>query len=133
MIQKLKSMLEYCKLNSIILQASKCFFLVINGSLEDQKSLQIASEDPITYQKHLEILGSHISGTVKIDLDLHFKKRFKNVIKYFNYVRANRIAPVCVKLKVLIAFVASTLLYNCEAFGPHLPRGINEMYLKLMS
>ena len=45
----------------------------------------------------------------------------------------NRIPLVCVKLKVLSAFVASTLLYNCEAFGPHLPRGINEMYLKLMS
>ena len=65
-------------------------------------------------------------------MDLHFKKRFKNVIKYFNYVRANRIAPVCVKLKVLSACVASTLLYNCQAFGPHLPHGMNEMYLKMI-
>ena len=132
MIRKLTSMLEYCKLNSVILQASKCFFLVINGSLEDQKSLQIASEDPITHQNHLEILGSHISGVVKIDLELHFKKRFKNVIKYFNYIRANRIAPVCVKLKVLKSCVASTLLYNCQAFGPNLPAGMNEMYLKMI-
>ena len=132
MIRKCTSMLEYCKLNSIILQASKCFFIVINGSVEDKESLQIGAEDPITNQDHLEILGSHISGCVNRDLELHFKKRFKNVIKYFNYINANRIAPVAVKLKVLKSCVMSTLLYNCETWGPHIPDGLNEMYMKML-
>ena len=132
MAQKCFSMLEYCKLNNIILQLSKCFFIVINGSAEDRTSLELSSHSPITYQDHLEILGSHISGNVKKDLELHFKKRFKNVIKYFNYIRTNRIAPVAVKLKVLKSCVMSTLLYNCETWGPNIPDGVEEMYFKML-
>ena len=54
----------------------------------------------------------------------------KHVIKYFNYINANRIAPVAVKLKVLKSCVMSTLLYNCETWGPHIPDGLDEMYIK---
>ena len=132
MIKKLKAMLSYCHKNSIILQPSKCFFTVINGLVSDQASLELSPEDSITYAEYLEILGSHISGCIKTDLALHFKKRFKNIIKFFNYIRENVIAPASVKLKVLKACVMSTLLYNCEAFGPHIPEGLDEMYYKML-
>ena len=116
----------------IILQPTKCFFTVINGSIADQASLQITPEDSITYADYLEILGSHISGSIKKDLLLHFQKRFKNIIKYFNYIRVNVVAPAVVKLKVLKACVMSALLYNCEAFGPYIPEGLEEMYHKML-
>ena len=132
MIRKLQAMLSYCQTNSTILQPVKCFFTVINGSLSDQESLQINPEDSITYAEYLEILGSHISGNIKKDLSLHFQKRFKNIIKYFNYIRENTLAPAAVKLKVLKACVMSTLLYNCEAFGPFVPEGLEEMYHKML-
>ena len=127
MIQKIEHVLEYCDLNSIILQASKCWFTVINGISEDKESLQIVNMEPIKFAEHLEILGSHISSSLKRDLELHFDKRFKNVIKYFNYIKANRLAPVSVKLKVMRSCVMSTLLYNCEAFGPILPDGLEDV------
>ena len=98
----------------------------------DQASLQITPEDSITYAEYLEILGSHISGSIKKDLLLHFQKRFKNIIKYFNYIKANKLAPAVVKLKVLKACVMSALLYNCEAFGPYIPEGLEEMYHKML-
>ena len=132
MISKLHAMLTYCRKNSIVLQPIKCFFTVINGSVEDQESLQLSPEDTITYAEYLEILGSHISGNIIKDLALHFKKRFNNIIKFFNYLRENRIAPVVVKLKVLKACVMSALLYNCEAFGPHIPEGMEEMYHRMI-
>ena len=67
-----------------------------------------------------------------LDLQLHFKKRFKNVIKYFNYIKMNKIAPISVKLKVLKSCVVTTLLYNCEAFGYGIPDGLEEIYFKML-
>ena len=62
----------------------------------------------------------------------HMKKRYKNVIKYFNYLKDNKYAPLHIKLKVLQACVISTLLYGCEAFGSNIPDGLEEVYLKLI-
>ena len=132
MVSKINAMLDYCKVNSIVLQPSKCYFTVINGSADDKLQLQIPHHDPIEYRDHLEILGSHISGSLKTDLSLHFKKRFKNVIKFFNYVRSNQIDPVSVKLKTLRACVMSALLYNCETFGPQIPEGLEQVYYKMI-
>jgi hypothetical protein len=132
MIQKLKALLVYCKMNSIILQATKCWFTVINGSEEDKHPLQISESESVKYAEYLEILGSHISDKLKNDLQLHFQKRFKNVIKYFNYIRMNKLAPFSVKLKVLKSCVVHTLLYNCEAFGPSTPDGLEEVYFRML-
>jgi hypothetical protein len=131
MIEKLKTILEYCKINSIVLQASKCFFTVLNPTTADKQPIVITTHDPVEFRDHLEILGSHISHSLKYDLELHFKKRFKNAIKFFNYVRENRIAPVSVKLKVLKACVMA-LLHNCEAFGPKIPEGLEQIYYKMI-
>ena len=73
MIRKIDVMLKYCEANSIVLQPSKCCFTVVNGSSDDKKQLEILEHDPIEYHNHLEILGSHISDSLKIDLSLHFK------------------------------------------------------------
>ena len=132
MIQKLKALLIFCNKNSIILQVTKCWFAVINGSEEDKHPLQISENETVKYAEFLEILGSHISDQLKNDLQRHFKKRFKNVIKYFNYIRMNKEAPLSVKLKVLKSCVVTTLLYNCEAFGPCLPDGLEEVYFRML-
>ena len=92
----------------------------------------VTENDSIDFRDHLEILGSHISGNLKYDLELHLKKRFKNVIKFFNYVRSNKLAPVSVKLKVLKSCVMSALLYNCEAFGQKIPEGLDQLYYKMI-
>ena len=133
MIEKLKGLLVYCKMNSIILQATKCWFTVINGSEDDKQPLQISEDESVKFAEFLEILGSHVSAELKLnDLKRHFDKRFKNVIKYFNYIRMNKLAPLSVKLKVLKSCVVTTLLYNCEAFGPSLPDGLEEVYFRML-
>ena len=75
MIRKLNSVLTYCKLNSIVLQASKCYFTVVNASPDDTVRLQINKQDSVEYKDHLEILGSHISRCLEKDLSLHFHDR----------------------------------------------------------
>ena len=60
------------------------------------------------------------------------KYRFKNCIKYFNFIRSNRYAPIAVKLNVLCSCVTMALLHGCEAFGPELPKGLEVLYHKLI-
>ena len=60
------------------------------------------------------------------------KKRFKSVIKFFNFCKENRLAPISVKLNALRACVESSLLYNCETFGPKIPKNLESTYHKLI-
>ena len=88
----------------------------------------------LPYSNNVIILGSPLtdSGDLRKDLDQHLQLRFKNCIKFFNFIRTNRIAPAVVKLKVLSSCVLSTLLYNCETFGPELPKHLDKLYIKLI-
>ena len=133
MLAKVRSMLQYCKINLIQLQLSKCMFIVINGTPEDRKEIEL-DVGKISCSGQLMILGSPISATGKLteDLKLHLETRFQNCIKFFNFIRSNKLAPISVKLKVLTACVTSTLLYNCEAFGNDLPKGLESLYFKLI-
>ena len=44
----------------------------------------------------------------------------------------NKLAPVSVKLKVLKSCVMTTLLYNCESFGPEIPEGLEQVYFRML-
>ena len=112
-IDKLKSMLDYCKLNHIICQFSKCEFMVVNGKNGDDEPLPFGSEW-LRNVGHILLLGSHLTSiaSVKEELALHMSKRYKSVIKFYNFLRSNSIAPLKVKLKVLRSWVLSSLLYK---------------------
>ena len=131
--QKFRSMLAYCRLNHISLQVSKCKFIVINGDESDFEPLVFEGER-IENVPFLPLLGSHLSQTGKLedDLDLHVSKRYIAVHKFFNFIRANKLAPIPVKLKVLEACVASSLLHNCEAFGSKVPKQLETIYFSLI-
>ena len=133
LIRKLHSMLQYCNLNAIKLQLSKCRFIVINGTDDDKQVIELEVGD-ISSATDVLILGSPLSesGLLKDDLKLHMDIRFKNCIKFFNWIRNNKLAPIAIKLKVLTACVTSTLLYNCETWGSMLPAGIEALYSKLI-
>ena len=133
LIRKLNSMSQYCKLNEIKLQLSKCKFMVINGSATDKQVIRLTLGD-ISPSPDVLILGSPLSesGLLKDDLRMHIDMRFKHCIKFFNFVRNNKLAPLAIKLKVLTACVTSTLLYNCETFGHLLPAGLETLYFKLI-
>ena len=101
-VSKLKSMLSYCDLNRIIPQFSKCEFLVVNGTEEDRAPLPFGN----TFLKcvdYITLLGSHLTSIASLveEACLHMKKRFISVIKYYNFLRTNRSAPLKVKTKVL--------------------------------
>ena len=129
----LKSMLKYCDINKIIPQFTKCEFLVVNGTEDDRSSLPFGS-NYLENVDHLLLLGSHLSHNASLVDEgvLHMKKRYPGVIKYYNFLRSNKSAPVKVKRKVLKSCVMTSLLHNCEAFGFEIPKDLESTYMKLM-
>ena len=107
-IEKLRSMSTYCGLNKIIPQFTKCEFLVANGTEDDRKPLPFddASLDCVEY---ITLLGSHLTHNASLanEGELHMKKRYSSVIKYYNFLRSNRSALTKVKVKVLKSCVMS--------------------------
>ena len=103
-IAKLKTLLAYCNRKKIILQYTKCIFTVINGEESDRVRLPFG-ETTISSNDHIELLGSYINetGSVKIDLDRHYVKRYPSSIRYNKFLKSNALAPLPIKLKVLKA------------------------------
>ena len=132
-ISKLKSLLQYCSLNKIIPQYSKCEFIVVNGNASDTEALPLGDR-LLSSVGHLDLLGSHLSASGKLadDLKLHMTVRYKSCIKYYNFLRANILAPMVVKLTVLKACVVNGLCYNCEAFGNRVPEGLEKLFDKML-
>ena len=132
-IAKLKSLLFYCKLNKILLQYSKCVFIVINGDEADKDKLPFG-DTFINNGDHIGLLGSHLdqNADIKQDLARHCLKRYPSCIKFYNFLKSNQLAPLKIKIKVLEACVSSSLLHNCETFGNCHPVNIERMYMKLM-
>ena len=132
-IRKLRSLLNFCNLNAIIPQYTKCEFTVINGDEGDIESITFGDR-LLKYVRYITLLGSHLTGkgTLKEDLKLHMEVRYKSCIKYFNFLKANLLAPLSVKIKVLKGCVVNSLLYNSETFGSEIPPDTEKQYIKLL-
>ena len=132
-IAKLKSMLEYCNLNRIIPQYTKCEFVVVNGNDDDRSPLPFG-ENVLGNVDNTVLLGSHLTSDVSLkeEMKLHMNLRYKSVIKFYNFIRSNRMAPLKVKLKVLKSCVVTGLLHNCEAFGDCVPKDLETTYTKML-
>ena len=132
-IAKVNSLCKYCQSNFIVPQKTKCKFSTINGTPSDNEPLPFG-DTVLKNVDHLEILGSHIaeSGSLNDDLELHMKKRFSSCIKFYNFCKENKAAPLSVRIKTLKACVMSSLLYNCETFGHKLPKNLEAVYHQMI-
>ena len=130
---KLNSLMHYCRINHLVLQPTKCKFIVINGEEHDKCSLKVNSMT-VENTEAVIILGSPLnqSGNIRDDISSHVSKRFPSCIKFYNFVRSNKLAQIAIKLKVLESCVMSSLLYNCETFGNCIPRNLEALYIKLI-
>ena len=132
-INKLRSMLVYCGINYIIPQYSKCEFIVVNGNESDRMPL-LFGDNPLNNVNNIVLLGSHLtsSASLKEEMTLHMQKRYKSVIKFYNFIRSNKVAPLHIKMKVLKSCVVSSLLHNCETFGNYIIKDLESAYTKLL-
>ena len=98
---KLKHLLSYCKINSINLEATKSHFICVNGTDADRVPLPTTGGD-IKNSSHIDLLGSHLSesGSVAADLQLHYDARFTTCIKFYNFLKTNKVAPLFIILNL---------------------------------
>ena len=94
LVKKIQILISYCKMNDIVIQQSKCKFIVINGNQEDKEAIPFVLGSNIEVNENLDILGAFISEDMTESNNKHMKKRYKNVIKYFNYLKDNKYAPL---------------------------------------
>ena len=132
-VSKLRTLLQYCNINCIVPQYTKCEFMVINGNKKDKEPMEFGNRF-INNTDSITLLGSHLSqsGNLMDDLNSDFCNRFRSCIKYFNFLRSNRRAPLSVKLEVLKACVVSSVLHNCEGFGYKIPKDLETQYYKMI-
>ena len=133
MRSKIKTLVSYCNTNKISLEFSKCEFMVVNGEAVDKAEI-VLEYGKIKNVEFISLLGSQIGclGILNHDLNLHMRKRFCAVNKFYNFLGSNKLAPIPVKLKILEACVCSALLHNCETFGSKIPDDLEKVYLSLI-
>ena len=121
MVRKMRSMQQYCNLNSIIPQYTKCEFIVINGNTAEIEPLPFGDK-LLNNVSYIALLGSHLSskGTLAEELKIHVQTRCVSC----NFLRANKLAPPSVKI--------NSLLFNCETFGDMVPNELEKTYNKLL-
>ena len=119
-------------MNHIIPQYSKCEVVVVNGKEIDRTPLPFG-DNFLKNVDYITLLGSHLTNDASMrEMKLHVEKRYKSVIKVYNFIRSNKGAPLQVKIKVLKSCVISSLLQNCETFGSYIPKELESTYLKLL-
>ena len=90
-------------------QYTKCEFIGINGNAADVEPLPFGGKllNNISY---ITLLGSHLSskGSLPEELKIHMQTRYVSCIKYYNFLRDNKLVPLSVKIKVLKACVVNS-------------------------
>ncbi len=116
LIQKFRKLCEYCRVNNIKLQLSKCGFLAI---FSEEKEPIIFDDDVVKNLNESIYLGSTITdnGNVSMDIKAELKQRQKRLNKFSAFLTQNRNAPLKVKEKVLESCIVSAVINNCETWG----------------
>lgn len=131
LIEKFRKLCEYCKINNIKLQLSKCGFLAINS---DEKGPIRFDNDVIKNLDESLYLGSIItdSGNVSMDVKAEVKRKERRLNRFYAYLTQNRNAPLKVKEKVLESCILSAVIYNCETWGDAQLDGLEKKYRRAL-
>ena len=119
-IKKCNETVAFFNVHKLNLNLAKSCYLVINPSNTDNRRNLVLDSGVLKYRKKIEYLGVIISDSASIKEDvksfIHVKR--PNIsVKFSNFCKTNRNAPLDVKLKVLDTCVASALMYGSETWG----------------
>ena len=119
-IHKCNEVLNFFDVNLLNLNLGKSGFLIINPKEGDRKSNINLNTGLLKYKPNFEYLGVIVSdsGVLKCDVISYIDHKRANVtVKFTNFYKTNRNAPLHVKLDVLDKCVTSALMYGCETWG----------------
>ena len=106
--------------NKSNLNIDKSCFLIINPKSEDRRSSIILNSGVLKYKPKFDYLGVIVSdsGLLKEDVKSFVVRKNGNVsVKFTNFCKTNKNAPLHVKLDVLDKCARASLIYACETWG----------------
>lgn len=130
-VHKCNHMMNYFEINKLRLNLGKSSYMILNPQRNDIKSSIPLNGGILKYKSSNKYLGILISdsGIIKNDVTSFVHDKIGDVlIKYKNFCKSNRNAPLFVKLKVLKTCVTSSLLYACETWSSCLPNIVETSY-----
>ena len=120
-IHKCNQTIAFFTENKLRLNMGKSCYLIINSnSTVHTRSNIILESGLLKYKNSFKYLGVIISdcGSVKQDVKSIIDRKRSNVsIKFTNFCKVNRNAPLDVKLKVLDICVVTSIIYASETWG----------------
>ena len=102
------------------LNIDKSCFLIIDPKAGDRKSCIILNSGVLKYKSRFDYLGVIVSdtGTLSVDVKSFIECKSGNVtVKFTNFCRVNKNAPLHVKLDILDTCAKASLIYGCETWG----------------
>ena len=120
LIHKCNELVTFLDENHLNLNIGKSGYLIINPKTCDIKSNIILNSGVLKYNASFEYLGVFVSdtGSLKQDVKKYIGHKRSNVsIKYTNFCKTNKNAPLYAKLEVLDKCVTSAIIYGCETWG----------------
>lgn len=120
-IKKWEAAVQFFNDSKLNLNIGKSGYLIINASKDiHEKTNIVLNSGVLKYCSSLEYLGVIISdsGSIKSDVKSFIDLKRSNIsIKFGNFCRVNRNAPLSAKLTVLDTCVSSSITYAAETWG----------------
>ena len=118
--QKCNEAVNFFSKNKLNLNIDKSCFLIINPKKEDRRTCIILNSGVLKYKSKVDYLGVIVSdsGLLKEDVKSFIDRKNGNVsVKFTNFCKINKNAPLHVKLEVLDKCAKASLIYGCETWG----------------
>jgi hypothetical protein len=122
-IQKCNEAVNFFQSNKLNLNIDKSCFLIINPTKDDRKSSIILNSGVLKYKPKFDYLGVIVSdsGLLKEDVKSFIDRKCGNIsVKFTNFCKTNKHAPLHVKLDVLDKCAKASLIYGCETWGSNI-------------
>ena len=119
-IQKCNEATKFFRENKLSLNIDKSCFLIINPKAGDRRSCIILDSGVLKYKSRFDYLGVIVSdtGILNVDVKSFVERKSGNVsVKFTNFCKVNKNAPLHVKLDVLDTCARASLIYACETWG----------------
>ena len=119
-IMKCNEATKFFHENKLSLNIDKSCFLIINPKAGDRRSCIILDSGVLKYKSRFDYLGVIVSdtGILNVDVKSFVERKSGNVsVKFTNFCRVNKNAPLHVKLDVLDTCARASLIYACETWG----------------
>ena len=117
MIEKIKTMNDFCKRFGMIINMKKTKFMAINGKRDDLANiivdnLRIQHTEDYTYLGSIFTADGKISSAVKAQMNT----KAKEFHKFISFLNKNNDLPFTIKRKVFENAFLPAILYGCESW-----------------